>query len=198
MNSKNTWYRSGFFTGLTFFIQRALLVLMVLLGSAFVLGGCVTIMGRPDTPTIDSSRYDDAGIKTGITSHLLKKSASKANDVNVHCYNGHVFLVGEADPEFRAAALAIAEEAEGVVHVTTHWFASGTAATALDAGIEKEIAAGNVFGDGIDTRRVAVDVWGGNVVLTGIVRKQRHIDRAVEKIKAIDKVRSVTSYLVLQ
>lgn len=172
------------------------LTLMLLM--AFALGGCVTIMGKPDTPHIEESRYDDAGIKTSITSLLLKNSAAKANDVNVHCFNGHVFLIGEADPEFRATALSIAEKTEGAVHVTTHWFATGTASTAMDASIEQEIAARKVFEDGISTRRVAVDVWGGHVVLTGIVGKQRHIDRAVAKIKEIDKVKSVTSYLVLQ
>lgn len=166
--------------------------------ASFILGGCVTVTGRPDGSSIEESRYDDAGIKTSITSQLLKQNAAKANDVNVHCFNGHVFLVGEADPDFRAAALAVAEEAEGVAHVTTHWFDAGTASTALDASIEREIAAGKVFEDDINTRRIAVDVWGGNVVLVGIVDKQKHIDRAVAKIKEIGEVKSVTSYLVLQ
>jgi len=173
-------------------------LLFALLFVACSLGGCVTFRGGVDIPDIEESRYDDAGIKTSITSRLMEQSPAKANDVNVHCFNGHVFLVGEADADFRALALATAEGAEGVAHVTTHWFATGTASTALDAGIEREIAAGKVFEEGISTRRVAVDVWGGHVVLTGIVRQQKYIDRAVSRIKEIDKVESVTSYLVLQ
>lgn len=179
-------------------ILRAILpALLLALLTPLLLTGCATISGRPEPPDIEEARYDDAGIKTSITSQLLKNNAAKANDVNVHCFNGHVFLIGEADPDFRAEALDVAEEAEGVVHVTTHWFATGTASTANDAAIEREIDKSLMFTEDISTRRVAVDIWGGHVVLTGIMEKQEEIDRAVSKIKQIDQVKSVTSYLVI-
>ena len=160
-------------------------------------GGCATVSGRPAPPVIEEARYDDAGIKTAITSQLLKDNATKANDINVHCFNGHVFLIGEADQAFRELALREAEKTEGAVHVTTHWFQTGTASTLKDAAIEAEIDSSLLFTEDISTRRVAVDVWGGNVVLTGIVGKQTEIDKAVAKIKQLPGVKSVTSYLAI-
>lgn len=179
-------------------VRLPLLYAAVLLSVSLVaLGGCATVSGRPAPPHIEESRYDDAGIKTNITSQLLKASATKANDVNVQCFNGHVFLIGEAEQTFREKALREAEKAKGVVHVTTHWFPKGTASTLKDAAIEAAIDTSLLFSDDISTRRVAVDVWGGNVVLTGIVEKQTDINSAVEKIKAISGVKSVTSYLAI-
>ena len=145
----------------------------------------------------NEQRYDDASIKTSIASDLLRADASKANDVNVHCFNGHVFLIGEADKDFRSTALEVARKAVGVVHVTTHWFPTGTASSAEDAAIESEIESKLLLTEDISARRLAVDVWGGHVVLTGLADKQSQVDNAVAKIKTIKQVRSVTSYLTL-
>lgn len=164
---------------------------------AAFLSGCARVSIQPGDVSGGESRYDDAGIKTSITSALLKKDAAKANGVNVHCFNGHVFLIGEADKDFRAVALEEANKAAGVVHVTTHWFPIGTASGVEDAAVESEINLLPLFTADISTRRVAADVWGGHVVLTGIVAKQADINDAVTRIKKIKQVRSVTSYLAL-
>ena len=177
-------------------IKRFSLLFLVALLASVSLTGCVTITGQPEGP--QETRYDDAGIKTGIASALLKKDAAKANDINVHCFNGHVFLIGEADKDFRGIALNTARQAEGVVHVTTHWFPTGTAATLDDSAIETEVDAQLLFTENLSVRRVAVDVWGGHVVLTGIASSQAEIDNAINKIKKIKQVRSVTSYLTLE
>lgn len=163
---------------------------------AVSLCGCIRITGKPEAGT-DQSRYDDAGIKTAIASALLKKDASKANDVSVHCFNGHVFLIGEADKDFRAEAMDVARKEEGVAHVTTHWFPNGTASTLQDATLEAEIDSRLLFTEDINTRRLAVDVWGGHVVLTGLAKSQAEINGAVAKIKAISGVKSVTTYVAL-
>jgi osmotically-inducible protein OsmY len=162
------------------------------------LSGCAILSG--DSSSAESgqeSRYDDAGIKTAIASGLLRADAAKANKVNVHCYDGHIFLIGEADKEFRAEALDIARKAEGAAHVTTHWFPPGTSSPLRDTAIEAEIGARLFFADDINARRVAVDVWGGHVVLTGSVGTQPEIDETVAAIKEITQVKSVTSYLSL-
>jgi osmotically-inducible protein OsmY len=174
-----------------FFPLAALLFLLFLPGCAFLMGD--PPLAGPDA----ESRYDDAGIKTGIASGLLNTDAVKANRVNVHSYDGHVFLIGEADKEFRAKALDIARKEEGVVHVTTHWFPPGSSSTLRDAAVEAEIDARLFFADAINARRVAIDVCGGHVVLTGLVGRQSEIDTAVAAIKKIGKVKSVTSYLSL-
>lgn len=142
-----------------------------------------------------TARFDDAGIKTDITAALLTLDATKSNDINVRCYRGHVFLIGEADNEFREKALTEARKAEGVVHVTTHWFPTGTADPALDATIEDSIDKQGIIGAGQRPRFVTVDCWGGHVVLTGLARDQQNVTTAIAKIKAIPKVKSVTSYI---
>ena len=185
--------KKGFASNNGLLLGAALLLALTALGP----GGCTTVSGRPAPPEVAESRYDDAGIKTAITSQLLKANATKANDINVHCFNGHVFLVGEADQTFRELALKEAEKAEGAVHVTTHWFPTGTASTLKDAAVEAEIETSLLFTEDISTRRVAVDVWGGNVVLTGLVAKQAEIDQAVAKIRQLPGVKSVTSYLAI-
>lgn len=170
---------------------------LTLLLALLLLAGCARVTLPSGSMEGGAARYDDAAIKTAITSALLKKDAAKANDVNVHCFNGHVFLVGEADKEFRHTAAAEAERPEGVVHVTTHWFPTGTAASDDDAIIETEITGSLLFTEDVSTRRVGVDVWGGHVVLTGIASSQSEIDSAIGKVKKIKNVKSVTSYLSL-
>jgi hyperosmotically inducible protein len=172
-----------------------LFTLVPALLAAMLSSSCAFITGEPSDSSRKESRYDDAGIKTEISSTLLRLDAGKANDVNVHCFNGHVFLIGEAPAEFRDAAVSAARDTDGVVHVTPHWFPDGTASTLQDAAIESEIDIRLLFTEDINTRRVDVDVWGGNVVLTGLVRSPDEINSAIAKIKKISKVQSVTSYL---
>lgn len=170
---------------------------LTLLLALLFLAGCARVTLPSGSMEGGAARYDDAAIKTAITSALLKNDAAKANDVNVHCFNGHVFLVGEADKDFRRIAVAEAERPEGVVHVTTHWLPTGTASSDDDAAIETEITGSLLFTEDVSTRRIGVDVWGGHVVLTGIASSQAEIDSAIAKIKKINKVKSVTSYLSL-
>jgi len=175
-----------------------LLLLLALLSSALLLPGCAHFTREQ---TLEQQRreqrYDDAAIKTGILSALLRKDAARANTVSVRSFNGHVFLIGEADKEFRNEAIDIARRAEGVMHVTTHWFPTGTASGGADALIESEIESEVLRIEAVQARHVAVDVWGGHVVLTGLVRQQSQIDTAVANIKQIKQVRSVTSYVTL-
>ena len=164
---------------------------------ALTLGGCVSLgdfFGSEQEHDL-STQYDDAGIKTGITSTLLKHSATKANDVDVHCFKGHVFLVGEADKDFRQFALDTARGATGVVHVTTHWFPTGTADTAGDAALEAAIAQKMGAAVASPASQVSIDVWGGNAILTGILPTQGEIDKAIATARDAKGVKSVTSYL---
>ena len=159
--------------------------------------GCVSMSGVFGTGEDSdlSSQYDDAGIKTSITSALLKNNATKANDIDVHCFKGHVFLVGEADKEFRKFALDTAQSTKGVVHATTHWFPTGTADTGDDAAVEEAIVQKMGTITAHPKSQVAIDAWGGHVVLTGILPTQADINQAIAIARGTPKVKSVTSYL---
>jgi osmotically-inducible protein OsmY len=177
--------------------HKIFLFLQMILAVA-CLGGCISLADVFDSKQEQdlSSQYDDAGIKTGITSALLRENATKANDVDVHCYRGHVFLVGEADKDFRRFALDSARNTQGVVHVTTHWFPDGTASTADDAALEAAIVQKMGFLASSPSSQVGIDAWGGNVVLTGILSSQSEINKAIATAKDTPGVKSVTSYLV--
>lgn len=160
-----------------------------------MLSGCFVIPSAVEDERNISTQYDDAGIKTTIAAALLKENATKANGVNVHCFEGHVFLVGEADQSFRRFALDTARKATGVVHVTPHWFPAGTGDTLNDTGLETKIDAALLFAKDLPSTQVVVDVWGGNVVLMGIMQDQAHINKAVAVVRGVQGVKSVTSYL---
>ena len=168
---------------------------------AMLLPGCAYFsFSREMTPEQQrrEQRYDDAGIKTGIASALLRTNAAKANTVSVRCFNGHVFLIGEADGEFRIEAQNIARSTPGVKQVTTHWFPADTALGGMDALLESQIESKVLRNEAVRAWRVSADVWGGHVVLTGAVSNQEQIDGTVARIRQMERVKSVTSYVILQ
>ncbi len=172
-------------------VYRFLCVLVL----AFVLGGCSTatapIMDNRSLETL----ADDAAIKTELAALLVKESPTKAYSVNVHSFRGHVFLIGEADKNFRAFAEKAANNTKSVRKVTTHWFASGISRAVNDTKLEAAIDSKLLFSRNVRSTQVIVDVWGGNVVLTGIMGSQADINRALEAVRSVSGVKSVTSYL---
>jgi len=175
-------------------------LLFALLVPALILPGCAYFSFTRE-PTLQEirreQRYDDAAIRTEIISALLRTSPAKANTVSVRSFNGHVFLIGEADKEFRVEATNIARSAQDAAQVTTHWFPVGTTHGSADAIIESNIESNILRVDPVRARGIAVDVWGGHAVLTGLANNQSQIDTAVAKIKGMKQVRSVTSYVTL-
>lgn len=172
------------------------IVFLVFMALVAPLAGCAVFSGGVSNESANlSTQYDDAGIKTSIASALLKSDAGKANDVEVHCFRGHVFLVGEADPEFRRLALTTARQADGVVHVTSHWFPTGTASTDTDSIIETEIMRTVGATGASGSNQLSVDVWGGHVVLVGLMKDQRQIESVVNAARTVPGVKSVTNYL---
>ena len=182
-------------------MKRHLLPLFyALISMALFLPGCAHFsFSREQTVEQQRTqqRYDDAAIKTEISSALLRRSPARANTVSVRSFNGHVFLIGAADEQFRNEATDIARSAEGVAQVTTHWFPAGTTLGSADAVIESNIESDVLRMDPVLAQSVAVDVWGGHVVLTGFVDDKSQIDTAVTKIREMTRIRSVTSYVVL-
>jgi osmotically-inducible protein OsmY len=175
------------------------LPLPLLLLAAVLLGGCVSLTSLLNAEEQNlSSQYDDAGIKTAITSALLTQNPTKANDVGVHCFRGHVFLVGEADAEFRRFAVASAREVEGVETVTPQWFPAGTADTAGDTAMEAAIAEQLRPLAASSLSQITVDVWGGHAVLLGILPDAQRISQALAVTRSTAGVKDVTSYLTTE
>jgi osmotically-inducible protein OsmY len=79
--------------------------------------------------------------------------------------------------------------------VTTHWFPSGTADTSKDSALASILTGKMDFTANNPSAQISVDVWGGNVVLTGVLPGQAEIDRAIALVRDTPGVLSVTSYL---
>lgn len=168
---------------------------LVVLVFALVLGGCsVATAPVMDDRNIETLA-DDATIKTELAAALIKESPTKAYSVNVHSFKGHVFLIGEADKSYRAFAEKAARNTQGVRKVTTHWFAEGISHAVSDTGLEASIDSKLLFTRNVRSTQVVVDVWGGHVVLTGIMGSQADVNRAVSAVRSVSGVKSVTSYL---
>jgi hyperosmotically inducible protein len=157
---------------------------------------CSVMQPSPRNIPREASRYDDADIKTELSSALLGMDPSAANGVGVYCFNGRVFLIGEADKEFRSRAMEAARQIPGVKEVTPHWFPTNSGNAGEDAGIAAAIEELPLFAGKVAGGRVAVDVRGGHVVLAGLAPAQADIDSLVREVKRVGHVKSVTSYLL--
>ncbi|MDR2161134.1 MAG: BON domain-containing protein [Desulfovibrio sp.] len=177
----------------------AMRVLVLSLLFLFPAAGCAFLSGPPGgEKTSFDYQYDDAGVKTAVASALLAENPSKANDVEVHSFRGHVFLVGEADADFRRFALDAAGRAAGVVSVTAHWFPAGSMDTSNDVLLEAALEERLRPLAETPGSRVDVDVWGGHAVLTGILPDAEHLARAEATARATPGIRDVTSYLAAE
>ena len=143
------------------------------------------------------TQLSDAEIVTSVKSSLLGDDMSKGLDVHVYSFKAHVYLVGEVDNAYRKHTVTIAEKTEGVRQVTAHWFPVGTSDGGNDLAIETRVAKALLFAKDVRSTQVEVEVWGGNVVLLGLMESRADIDRAVSATKGVSGVKSVTSYLTV-
>lgn len=159
------------------------------------LSGCVAIPSMVNDERDLSGQYSDAAIITSIKSSLISEDFGAITGVKVYSFNGVVYLVGEVDQPLRDYAYRVATETEGVRQVVTHWYKPGTSTTVHDAVIEANINTELLFTKNLSSTQVKVDVYGGNVVLLGIMASQADIDHAIRVVKSVRYVKSVTSYL---
>lgn len=175
-------------------------VVLVLLLAASVLalsglGGCAVYSVPQDERTV-GTMVDDSTIRTSIKTDLMQRDASDGYAVKVYSYAGRVFLVGEVPSSFRDPAVTIARKVKGVRSVTTHWFDPGTGNTADDLAISTKVRTNLIAEKALSSTQIDHEVYGGHVVLLGMVRAQADVDRAVMVARSVGGVRSVTSYLI--
>ncbi len=172
------------------YILGALLLLIAVSGSGCAAG---VVMDERSVGT----QLSDAEIATSVKSSLLGDDMSKGLDVHVYSFKAHVYLVGEADPAYRAHIVKIAEKTEGVRKVTAHWFPIGTSDGGNDLAVETKVAKALIFAKDVSSTQVEVEVWGGHVVLLGLMGSKADIERAIAATKGVSGVKSVTSYLTV-
>ncbi len=176
-------------------MKKTLFIVFVLLMAMIVTGGCVKVKNAPVSSNPDGAYYDDATIKTAITTALLQETAAALGKVNVYSYKGHVFIVGEADDTFRRVCYTKASETAGVKNVTTHWFTPNSQA-GNDKALQESVIAKSGLGSAIASAKASVDVIGGHVVLTGVLPTSADVAGVLSAVKNIAGVKRVTSYIM--
>ena len=170
----------------------AILALFVLLAQ-----GCIVLgRGAPDDDGSHREYYSDDEIRLALTSALEAQDPARASLVEVYCFNSHIFLIGEADEDFRRLALSMANGMKGAKGVTTHWFEPGSGNRMRDASLAANIEGKLLFDSTISATRMAVSVVGGHVVLCGLMPNRESEEKVISIARGTYGVRSVTSYLV--
>ncbi len=141
----------------------------------------------------------DTKIKATILQKFIEDDVVQTFDIDVNCYYGHVYLIGEYNAEKqKSRAIKIARNVEGVKGVTTYFLkkkdddpCGSTDNLAFKAKIKaKLIKDGDIWSTNIN-----VIVVQCNVVFVGLVGSDKEIEKIIAHAKSIGGIRSVKSFL---
>ncbi|MEA3415009.1 MAG: BON domain-containing protein [Thermodesulfobacteriota bacterium] len=143
----------------------------------------------------------DTKIKAIILDAFIQDDTVKTFDIDIACYYGHVYLIGEYDTEKQKnRAVKIAGDIEGIKDVTTHLLKKkkGDPCGATDnIAITAKVKAKLIKDGDIWSTNVEVAVVQCNVVFVGLVGSNKEIDKIIAHAKSVGGVRSVKSFLKL-
>lgn len=173
-------------------MRRYFIFILILIFSLST--GCA-VLNTQETGSM-AITYSDDEIKSSISSALLERDPSQADNLNVYTFKSHVFLIGGGDPEFRSFALNTARGTKGVKDVFTHWIDEDRIDKMQDAMLAADID-GQIFLDAeLSSTRMAVEVVNSHVVLCGVMANEKSVDKVIAMARGVPGVRSVTSYLI--
>jgi hyperosmotically inducible protein len=143
-----------------------------------------------------STQASDAKIEGEIKANLLASPVVGTDSISVFCRRGVVVLAGVVQPGSNAgrAAVEIARATPGVWRVETFWVAADPSRLG-DVEIEAKLKAAFIADPNVDSSRVTYGVYGGHVVLVGIVPTQAQVDAFVADAQSVPGVLSVRSYI---
>ena len=172
-----------------------LFLLLAGLGLACLLQGCAVYSTASDERLVDTMSSDKA-ISGVIKKDLMAERFADGWNISVHCFYGHVFLVGECPKEMRAKAVKIAKRDKRVRSVTTHWFSPRVAETNNFVMATKLRSA--LIGTGnLNSTRIETEVNSDRVVLLGVANDSNERKTAVRAAREVNGVLTVTSYIML-
>ena len=163
-------------------------LLLACLALVCLIQGCAVYSTASDERLVDTMGSDNA-ISGLIKKDLMAERFADGWNISVHCFYGHVFLVGECPKEMRAKAVKIAKRDKRVRSVTTHWFSPRVVATKLRSAL---IGTGN-----LNSTRIETEVNSDRVVLLGVANDSNERKTAVRAAREVNGVLTVTSYIML-
>ena len=191
--------------------QNKLLVVAITLASALSLAACgkseekarapgeAPKAGSPEAKTTVGTTIDDSAITTKVKSALLADAEVKALDIKVETNKGEVQLSGFVDTQAQIdRAVSVAKGVEGVKNVDNKMSLKTptTVGEKIDDGIiTTKVKGALVAESGIDSGDIAVVTRDGVVQLSGFVKDQAQIDRAVQVARSAEGVKDVMNEL---
>lgn len=166
------------------------------------LTGCGTIYKASVDERDVGTFVDDGRIESTVRARFVQDSQVKLRDVSVNSYRGHVYLVGEFEGDAqKARAVRLTQGVTGVGKVTVVPFAKRddpTCGTQEELTLYTKIKASLVQDRDIWSTQVDIKVVQCNVVLLGIVARQRDVDAIVAHVNAEPGVRTVQNLIRVQ
>lgn len=191
--------------------QNKLLVVAITLASALSLAACgkseekarapgeAPKAGAPEAKTTVGTTIDDSAITTKVKSALLADAEVKALDIKVETNKGEVQLSGFVETQAQIdRAVSVAKGVEGVKNVDNKMSLKipTTVGEKIDDGIiTTKVKGALVAESGIDSGDIAVVTRDGVVQLSGFVKDQAQIDRAVQVARSAEGVKDVMNEL---
>ena len=184
-----------------YFIVISCLILMV------INYGCAALVPVPVCTTYNiavderniKTVVSDTKIKTLVLDAFIQDKTVKTFDIDVECYYGHVYLIGEYDTDKQInSAIELAGNVEGVKGVTTYLLKKkdgDPCGTTDNLAIKARIKAKLIMDGNIWSTNVDITVVQCNVVFVGLVRSDKEIEKIIAHAKSVGGVRSVKSFL---
>ncbi|MDO9567621.1 MAG: BON domain-containing protein [Candidatus Desulfaltia sp.] len=161
--------------------------------------GCATIYGTAVDERNVRTVAGDIKIKTTILQKFIEDDVVKTFAIDIACYYGHVYLIGEYDAEKQKnRAIKIAGNVEGVKDVTTYLLEKkdgDPCGTTDNLAIKAKIKAKLIKDENVWSTNIDVTVVQCNVVFVGLVGSDKEIGKIIAHGKSIGGVRSVKSFL---
>ncbi len=155
--------------------------------------GYATVQDQRDMEDMVS----DKDLALRLKQELMHVRVKDGYFLNVHVFNGQVFLVGDPPQDFQEAAVRFAMQQEGVVSLDYCFFPHNSGNAFNDFLVSVSLRSNLVFEQGISSTWVETEVYASTAILLGVVPD----NDAIEHIKAVawntQGVNNVISFLLL-
>ena len=175
------------------YFAAILCLVLLVMGS-----GCVfysTAVDERNVRTVAS----DTKIKATIFQKFIEDDLIKTFDIDIACYYGYVYLIGEYEAEKqKKRAIEIAGDVEGVKDVTTYLLKKkkgDPCGTTDNVAMKAKVKASFIKDRDIWSTNVEVAVVQCNVIVVGIVGSNKEIEKIITHAKSVGGIRSVKSFL---
>ena len=139
----------------------------------------------------------DKDLALRLKQELMRVRVKDGYFLNVHVFNGQVFLVGDPPQDFQEAAVRFTMQQEGVVSLDYCFFPHNSGNAFNDFLVSASLRSNLVFEERISSTWVETEIYASTAILLGVVPD----NDAIEHIKAVawntQGVNNVISFLLL-